>query len=385
MVGQRIVKVLAAALLGLFAFGLSAAPEQHPKSVPVGKVFVQPAKLAPVVPAQAGFPRGAKPSPRHKVLAAPRFAAQAAAPAQFAVVPKQLSMWGNDQDGDCVSAESAFALAWFSTYATGTEVFVSTAEVQRWARKYGFLNGAMLTDVMDVQQKDGFNVNGVNYRQGPYFSVDFSNEATLQAAISTGAVSIAIDANALPSGAGNKSGWYAFGSGRYPNTDHCVGLFCYGPAQWVYQQYGIPLPSTVSPTKMVYGIFTWNTIGVVDHQWLTSTCVEAWYRNPTIAGMAPQPPTPPVPPVPPVPPIPPTPNVPFTGTITVTTPYVNGVPGQPVTTVTTKSLQAELEAAGVNPKIILDVLKLVADIKAKAPRDVILADLFAIINDLTGP
>ena len=36
------------------------------------------------------------------------------APAQFAYVPKQLSMWGNDQYGDCVSAEEAFAKACYS-------------------------------------------------------------------------------------------------------------------------------------------------------------------------------------------------------------------------------------------------------------------------------
>lgn len=333
----------------------------------------EPAAIAQ--PAAKAFPRGAKASPPHKLVSSPRFAVRAAPPAQFAVVPSKLSYWLNNQTGDCVSAESAFHLAWYSTYVTGTEVLVPDAEVGRWAKKYGFYNGAMLTDVMDVQQKDGFTVNGTNYRQGPYFSVDYSNETVLRSAISTGSVNIAIDANALPSGAGNVMGWYATGGrpGQFGNIDHCVGLAGYGPPAYVFGRLGVPVPSGADASKTYYMLFTWNTIGVVDHAWLMSCTAEAWYRNPGIQGMSP--PTPPEPPTPPVPP----PGANFTGTLT----YVNGVlvavtpGGQPA-----PGLKAELEAAGVNPAIILDILQLVADVKAKAGFAVILADMMKIIADL---
>jgi hypothetical protein len=44
-----------------------------------------------------------------------------------------------------------------------------------------------------------------------------------------------------------------------------------------------------------------------------------------------------------------------------------------------------LRAAGVSPALILDVLKLVADIKAKAAREVIFADVLQIITDIAAP
>jgi hypothetical protein len=41
------------------------------------------------------------------------------------------------------------------------------------------------------------------------------------------------------------------------------------------------------------GYYTWSTIGVVDHAWIMSTCVEAWTRQPTTVGVPPLPgPTP---------------------------------------------------------------------------------------------
>jgi hypothetical protein len=82
----------------------------------------------------------------------------------------------------------------------------------------------------------------------------------------------------------------------------------------LFQQLNVPLPSGVDGTKVCYLLFTWSTIGVVDHTWIMSTVSEAWLRDPssTLNGQ-PQPnpgpqPTPPTPPNPPTPPTPPTPN-----------------------------------------------------------------------------
>jgi hypothetical protein len=242
------------------------------------------------------FKRGATRTPAHIILKAPKFKAPPteAVPIQAAIVPAKLDMWGNDQYGDCVSAEEAFAKACYQP-----EIFIDANTVIGWARQNGYLNGADLSEVMDSMKSSGFKVGSQLYNDGGYSSVDYSNEANLQAAISQGPVKIAIDANALPNGAGNQQGWYATGKGNFPNTDHCVALSGYGTATYLYQQLGVPLPSGLPGTTNGYLLFTWSTIGFVDHNWLMGTCVEAWVRNPTTVGVPPlTPPTPPTPPGP---------------------------------------------------------------------------------------
>lgn len=268
------------------------------------------------VPANRTFPRGAKPTPRHRLLAAVPHLVIVAPPPQLGTpLPKQLSFWLNNQYGDCVAAQEAFAKAAWSVMCGLPELFVPDAEVGRWASKYGFLNGAMLPDVMDQMARDGFTVVGVNYKDGTYNGVDYSNETVLQSALVVGPLNIAIDADALPSGAGNNMGWFKVGGrpGQYPNTDHCVALPSdYGTAKFLYESVlGLPVPPGLDPTATGYLLFTWNTIGFVDHAWLMSTCTEAWVRNPTTPGQSPPPVPPPVPPVPPSPPVPPPPPAPL--------------------------------------------------------------------------
>lgn len=238
------------------------------------------------------FMRGARPSPPHKLVSALQHRVAFAPPPQFAVVPPHLDMWDNDKDGCCVTSQEAFSKGWWSVFCGLPELFVPASEVVRWASKYGFLNGANLTDVMDVMQKDGFTVGGVNYKDGPYSSVDYSSDLVLQSAISQGPVNIAIDANALPSGAGNQQGWYSLKKGNFPNTDHCVALSGYGTAGFLFDALKVPLPSGVSASTPAYHLYTWSTIGVVSHDWLMGTCVEAWLRTPTTPGEVPVPPGP---------------------------------------------------------------------------------------------
>jgi hypothetical protein len=253
------------------------------------------------------FARGLIPTPRHKLLAAIPFRMLKAPLPNFAVVPKQLGFWGNQQYGDCVTAEEAYAKAVWSVMCGLPELFIPESEAIRWASANGFLNGANLTDVMDAMAKSGFNVNGINYTDGHYNGVDYSNEAVLQAAIEVGPVKLGIDANALPSGAGNGSGWYAITQGNFGNEDHCTGLSGHGTAVFLYQAlYDAGLISSPTPPAELAGLsgylfFTWDSIGFVTHQWLMGTCAEAWVRNPTTPGQSPNP-IPPVP-VPPAPPV----------------------------------------------------------------------------------
>ncbi len=247
------------------------------------------------------FMRGAKPTPFIKIVAAIKGGKASihtakAAPAQIITVPKKLSMWGNSQYGCCVSSESVFAIADYSTFVGINEIFVTEATTIAWARSHGWLNGADLLSVIQDMQADGIKDDGGILRKaGQPSTVNYSNEATLQSAIAQGPVSIAIDANALPSGAGNASGWYAFGGRSFPNTDHCVSLHGYGKAKDLFAALGVALPSGVDPNKICYFLYTWNTIGVVDYAWLMNTMVEAWVRNPTIMDLQPPPPPPPTP------------------------------------------------------------------------------------------
>lgn len=253
------------------------------------------------------FPRGLKPSDPKKLAAAPKFDASKvkSVPSQVLMIPTQVSMWGNDQYGDCVTASECARIAAYSVYCGLPETFIPEATCISWARKGGYLDGANLTDVMTDRQTRGLaDASGKLYLAGPYSSVDFSSEAALQAALSIGPVNFGIDANALPSAAGNNQGWYAFGGtpGSFNNEDHCTPSFGYvtgaTSAAVAFKALGVPVPAN-APTGNVYLWFTWNTIGVVDHAWIMSTAGEAWVQNPTTVGQSPTPAPPtPVPPTP---------------------------------------------------------------------------------------
>lgn len=258
------------------------------------------------------FPRGAKPAHRYKLLSTVPHVAREVIPPQVAYVPLKLSYWLNNQYGDCVTAEEAF-----NKDVSG--VFIDDNTVETWAGQGGFLNGAMLTDVMDAMAIKGFSQGGKIYGDGSYTAVDYSSEETIQSALSIAPVKIGIDANALPSTAGNGNGWHSFGGSpsEFRNMDHCVSLCGYGPAEWVFEQLATPVPPGIDETKTYYMLFTWSSIGVVDHAWIMSTVGEAWLRDPsTEVDGAPDPnPGPPPPPAPvptPVPvPVPPVPKPPI--------------------------------------------------------------------------
>ena len=276
------------------------------------------------------FMRGARPTPRHVLAAAPKFAMVSAPLAQFGVVPPKLDMWGNDQYGDCVSAEEAAAKAWWSVYCGLPETFATAAEVIAFARKHGWLNGADLTSPMDAMKAEGMSISGKVYTDGGYYSVDYSNELVLQASIDPtdgngGPSKIGIDANALPQGAGNQMGWYSTRKGNFPNEDHCVSLFGYGRADYLYDLMKVKVPSALAPSTPGYLLYTWSTVGFVTHDWLMGTCAEAWTRNPTTPGQSPSPTPDPGPgPTPPPTPDPSTLNLPTAGGISfqMNTPWV---------------------------------------------------------------
>jgi hypothetical protein len=135
-------------------------------------------------------------------------------------------MWGNDVHGDCVTAEEAFAKA-----CNNPEIFISDNEVITWASWHGVLEGAYLTQVMQWMQNGGFHQDTNVYDDGSYFSVDWTNPATLQSAISRGPVKIGIAANQLETAwrsTGGQTGWFATKFTSDQAEDHCVTLCGYG-------------------------------------------------------------------------------------------------------------------------------------------------------------
>jgi len=309
------------------------------------------------------FQRGAFPTPTHRIWAASEYSFSReirTAPAQVAYVPAKLSAWYNDRYGVCVTSEECFAKACFQP-----EIFIPDDIMLSWAIRHGVRDGASLDEVLDFMVDDGFLVGAQRYNDGRKMYVDYGNQDLLQSAIAQGPVKIAIAADALPSGAGGQNGWYTLGSRTYRNTDHCVSIAGYGPADWLYAQLGVPLPRELAanPTQWGYLIFTWGTIGFVTFPWLLGTCAEAWLRDPTTVGIPPLTPTPTPPPLPPPSPTPnPTPTPPppvptpvITATGEVRFPFVGGSSGSIV--VACGATSAEIKFRNISGRRFVPVVK----------------------------
>jgi hypothetical protein len=232
--------------------------------------------------------RGAHPSPRHRLAGAKPHEIVGNAPSSFTVIPKQLSMWLNDVDGDCCTAEEAFAKA-----CSNPEIFIADATVQTWANANGFLNGADLISVLDAMQSAGFVQDGTVYCDGSPTSVDWTNAAQLRDAIFNNCpVKIGVAGDQLENVVGGTNGWFATGLAIDGNEDHCVSLCGYGTINELATALGVTVPAGVDGTKPGYLLFTWDTIGIIDVPSLLAITAEAWVRNPTTIVGGPTPPVP---------------------------------------------------------------------------------------------
>jgi hypothetical protein len=236
--------------------------------------------------------RGAIATPRHLLAAATpyqRAEAAPAAPPTFIRIPKKISMWGNYYDGDCVTAEEAFAKA-----CNSPEIFVPDATVIAWATRHDVLNGANLHQVMVWMQTGGFEQAGHTYDDGSILSVDWTNAAVLNHAITEGPVKLGVAANQLDttwhaaggSQNGCKNGWFANGYQKDTAEDHCVSLCGYGTLTWLASQFHVSVPSGVNGATQGYAIFTWGSIGIIDTASMLAITEEAWLRNPTTVTRA---------------------------------------------------------------------------------------------------
>ena len=222
-------------------------------------------------------PRGAIPSPRHKLAGAMPHIASVATPPNWLFLPQQLSFWGNQTDGDCVTAEEAFAKACHSP-----EIFITDQTAIGWATTHGYLNGVVISDALETMVSDGFKQDGNTYDDGGASTVDWTNAALLANAISLGPVKIGIAAdqldNVVTSGV---NGWFALGFKPDANEDHCVSLSGYGALSWLAQQMGVQVPAGADGTQPGYAMFTWNSVGIIDAPSMLAITHEAWVRLPT--------------------------------------------------------------------------------------------------------
>ncbi|MCP3472827.1 hypothetical protein NLM33_21165 [Bradyrhizobium sp. CCGUVB1N3] len=223
--------------------------------------------------------RGAIPSPRHELAAAMPHMALAHVPAHHLFFPKKLSIWHNDVHGDCVTAEEAFAKACHKP-----EIFISDAEVEKWAKAHGVYEGAVLINVLKAMQREGFAQSDHTYDDGSPTTVDWTNPAVLKSALVHGPVKIGVAADQLETTcrAHNfKTGWFATGYNHDSNEDHCVSLCGYGTMSWLAHQLDTSVPSGIDGSQPAYAMFTWGSIGIIDVPSMVAITHEAWLRTPT--------------------------------------------------------------------------------------------------------
>ncbi len=222
--------------------------------------------------------RGAWPTSKERKASATPHTITEAHPLEFINIPKELSFWGNDIYGDCVTAEEAFHLA-----CRSPELYIGYHKAVKWARRNWALNGAGLWEIMTLMQTDGFYVGDFQYNDGLFKSVDWVEAEILKNAIFHGPVKIGVAADQFETVAptiGVSNGWIL--TGLTPGQqDHCTSLCGYGTFGYLATQLGVTVPVGMENT-LGYAMFTWSSIGLIDEKSLLAITGEAWLRGPTI-------------------------------------------------------------------------------------------------------
>ncbi|MGY3494369.1 hypothetical protein [Bradyrhizobium sp. USDA 4502] len=225
------------------------------------------------------MPRGALASPRHVLAAAVPHQTIGITPPNYIYIPQQISYWGNETDGDCVTAEEAFAKACYRP-----EIFIAEQQAVAWATQNNFLNGAVISDALNVMLRSGFQQDEHMYCDGGARSVDWTNAGVLQNAIFQGPVKLGIAGDQLNdawNAYNGTTGWVATGFHADSNEDHCVSLCGYGSLAWLAEQLQGQVPGGLDGTLPAYAVFTWNSTGIIDVPSLLAITHEAWLRTPT--------------------------------------------------------------------------------------------------------
>ena len=242
-----------------------------------------PPHAVPPHPVRPKRPRGARPTPAARKAAAKKYRPMKAAPAWMAVIPSVLLDWLNLTDGDCVTAEEAYAKAVASIMAGQPELVITDDTVRTWATANGVLDGADLDQVLQLMTTAGFRQGGQIYGDGPAAMVDYTNPAMLQSALCEGPVKLGVVGDVLEGVVGSTNGWLLTGvpQQQAADEDHCIGLSGFGTIAQLCAALSVAVPSGASPSAPAWLAFTWGTVGIIDQPSLLSMCFEAWLRTPT--------------------------------------------------------------------------------------------------------
>ena len=230
--------------------------------------------------AEIFYPSGEFPTPNFELAAAQPYKVSGAAPESFLAWPLEISFWGNDKVSNSGWAEEAFAKA-----CAQPKVIIPTALVLLTAQECGSSNFARF------MQTHGFQMDGTAYLDGPFNKVNWTNAAALNGAIANvGPVKLGVAPAGLTSGPHGQvtpgtSGWVVHDLPTSQPGHHCASLCGYGPLATLlvlFKGYGVDVnaPSGM-PAGLCYAMFTWGSIGIIDHQSLMNITGEAWVRNPT--------------------------------------------------------------------------------------------------------
>ena len=224
------------------------------------------------------LPRGAVPTPLDVLVGSISHQITGGTPENWITIPPAISFWGNYVDGDCVTAEEAFAKA-----CHRPEILITDQVAVQWAADRGFLNGARFDVVLKLMRNDGFRQDGYVYCDGEAHTVKLNNPDVLHNAIAQGPVKLGIAANQLETlwHLHESSGWIATGLQPEAPVDHCVSLCGFGSINWLAQQLKVQVPAGIDGTQPGYAMFTWGSIGIIDRPSLLNIAHEAWLRKPT--------------------------------------------------------------------------------------------------------
>lgn len=258
------------------------------KKMPRGAIPTPRSQLAasepyqPEAGAEIFAPSGEFPTPNRELAIAQPYRAGAAAPDSFLAWPIEIGYWGNDKVSNSSWAEEAFAKA-----CAEPRVFIPDDVVLLTSQECGSSNFAAF------MQTHGFRMDRKAYLDGPFASVDWTNTADLNSAISNvGPVKIGVASANLISGphlqgqvTPGTNGWAIYDLPAGQPENHCASLCGYGPladlvALFEQHRVNVTLPSGM-PSGLCYATFTWESIGIVDWQSLMNITGEAWVRNPT--------------------------------------------------------------------------------------------------------
>jgi len=329
---QAVIQALAQLLLplGIAELERLEAVVTNPLELEAIKVALQILQSLETPPPIAGrrYMRGARPTPRHQLAAAlphrPTAREIAAAPPTFFTLPATMYMLGNSTYGDCVTAEQCAAIMAYSIWGQGhvqPKVTITDSTAIGWAQAHGVLNGAGLQEVMTWNQTDPIvGTNGTGYTDGTHLAVDYTNDGAVRAAIVQGPVKIGVAASQLQAAldaSNGLSGWVLSGAGTDQNIDHCVSLWSYGTfadlvALFTAAGFACSVPSGQDPHEPSYGLYTWQTEGIISRSSMIAITGEGWLRTPTSPQITPTPTPTPAPTPTPV-------QAGYTGTLTVDT------------------------------------------------------------------